>query len=473
MLLSLMSLAAAAAPTEVAYSIEPLVAIDLKHTGTEDTAEAWTWLQAKASQRNERGRWFIAVQADHHLRSGADTEAIWTTRIGETGWAGAVGPTHVRLGVLLERWGKLDLLPTLNVLNPADLRAGPLSTLEASRIATPMAVVQLGSDSLRLEASYAPFPSPDLVSLQGTDWSLIKPGVLERAFEEIPSYQGADNPLLSETIQGLADSLASLDASTQRGFTSALTQTNRPDDTGLQGNAGLRLEWEGEGVDLAVMGANLQSPTPLTRLAPAYRDILEQRSLPSLDQFSTLASTEPLQTSWPRTWLAGAELSTVIGPLGLRTESSWWSAKVVPQQWLGGVIRPTTAHGIGLDYAHGSSIYVTLETRWTHLLDDVVQPYLTRTDVLESGILARIGLFGDRLHLHAAGLLNWTFSSWLARPELRYTASDALSVGIGAVLIDAEAPTPASLQEVLSHPAGPLSLVQDNDALFVTMRWTQ
>ena len=79
----------------------------------------------------------------------------------------------------------------------------------------------------------------------------------------------------------------------------------------------------------------------------------------------------------------------------------------------------------------------------------------------------------DRLQLSGAGLGNWTFRSWLARPEIRYVVDDAVSIGVGAVLIGAEGNAPSDLQSTLSHDAGPLSLLQDNDAVFITMRWSQ
>ena len=473
MLLALLPLTALAAAPEVGVSIEPLIAVDMQRDGTEDHTEAWTWIRAQASQRTEAGRWFLAVQADHNMRFGEDSEGIWSMRVGESGWAGSVGPAYTRVGVLIERWGKLDLLPTLSIMNPADLRAGPLSTVEAAQVPVPMATVQVGSDTLRVELSYAPFPEGDRVKLVGSDWSLVRPGMLEEALKEVPQYSGADNPLLAEPIANLAAALSTLDARTQRGLTSALEESGQPESFGLRGNVGARLEWEGPGIDAALMGANIQSPIPETQLAPAYRSILADKALPSLDQLSALTTEDPLTTAWPRTWVAGAELSTLVGPFGLRAEGVWWSDRVVQQTWLRSTTVPSTATGFGIDYAQGSTFFLAMEARWTHHLDDVADPFLTRQDVVEAGLLARMSLANERLQINAASIGNWTFRSWLARPEVRYVVDDALSLGVGAVIIGAESEAPADLQSTLSHPSGPLSLLQDNDAVFVTMRWTQ
>ena len=473
MLLTILPLTALAAAPEVGVSIEPLVAVDTHRTGDEDHTETWTWVRAQASQRMDTSRWFIAVQADHQMRFGEDREGIWSARLGESGWAGRLGPTHTRIGVLIERWGKLDLLPTLSVLNPADLRAGPLSTIETAQIPVPMAVVQAGSERLRVELSYAPFPEGDKIQLVGSDWSLIQPGMLERALGALPQYSGADNVFLGDTITNLSDALTTLQPSTQRGLSAALEGSGQPEEFGLQGNVGTRIEWEGPGFDTALMGANLRSPIPQTQLAPSYRAILAEEALPAFDQLGELTSVDPISTAWPRSWLAGAELSTLIGPIGVRAEGAWWSNRVVQQTWLNSTTVPSTASGIGLDYAHGSTLFTAIETRWTHHLKAIERPFLTRQDVFESGLIARLSLANERVQIHGAALGNWTFKSWLARPEVRYVVDDAVSVGLGAVIIGAEAEKPRTPQAALSHNAGPLSMLQDNDAIFVTMRWSQ
>ena len=54
-----------------------------------------------------------------------------------------------------------------------------------------------------------------------------------------------------------------------------------------------------------------------------------------------------------------------------------------------------------------------------------------------------------------------------------HVVDDALSLGVGAVIIGANPSTGlTSGPPSLTHH-GPLSLLQDNDAVFVTMRWTQ
>ncbi|MEC7947877.1 MAG: hypothetical protein VX265_09940, partial [Myxococcota bacterium] len=93
--------------------VTPLVAVDLKRDrAPEDTVEAWTRFDARASGGDAESVWKIAVRAEHAVRvgradAGGDTEAEWWVSAGESGWEGPVGPLRVRAGYLIERWGRL------------------------------------------------------------------------------------------------------------------------------------------------------------------------------------------------------------------------------------------------------------------------------------------------------------------------------------------------------------------------------
>lgn len=470
--LTMLTTAFAAEAPEVGVVIEPMIAVDTQSSEDADVWETWTWVRAHAKQRLDNSRWFIAVNADHNIRSGEDLEGIWTMSVGESGWAGKVGPTHLRAGVLIERWGKLDMLSSIDVLNPRDFRAGALSTIEAARVPIPMATWQAGSNSVRAEISYAPFPQGDRIQMIGSDWSLIKPGMMENYVNGISDWEGDTTGLLSEPLDNLSRALYQLDPSSKRALGSAAFESGRPEDFGTQGNIGARLELEAQGIDAAFMGANLRSSIPRTRLGPSYRDILQSKTLPGLDKINALSAESPLETSWPRTWMAGTELSTVLGPIGVRAEGAWWSNTVVQQTWLDSTTSPTVSSGLGLDYAHGSTIFIALEGRWSHLLEPVQRPLMSAEHVVEVGTTARLSLAGDRIQVLAAAIANLTFEEWLARPEIRWVTSDSLSLGLGAVLLYSDTGPPETLGEALSYTGGPISMTSDNDAVFFTMRWS-
>ena len=56
----------------------------------------------------------------------------------------------------------------------------------------------------------------------------------------------------------------------------------------------------------------------------------------------------------------------------------WWSDRVVQQTLATQHDRPQHRDWIPLDYAQGSTFFLAMEARWTHHLDDVADPFLTR-----------------------------------------------------------------------------------------------
>jgi len=470
-----LSLAASAeSPPEVGLTIEPLVAVDASDSpDSADSLESWLWIRAKAKQRTDHGTWFFAVNGEHNVRVGEDTEAIWQLDVGETGWSGETGPVHLRIGNLVERWGKLDLTPIIDVLNPRDLRAGPLATVESMHVAVPMAVVQAGVPKARAELSFSPFPQGDRIDMIGSDWSLIRPGMLEGFVTDAAGWSGGSAALLSGTIDQLGVALEDLQPSTMRALSTALSEAERPEDNGLNGNLGARLELEGSGLDVAFVGANTRSSMPKTSLNPAIRTMLQTESLPELTEFDALVASPPMETEWLRTWMAGAELSTVLGPLGVRAEAGWWSNKVVQQQWLSADTSPAVSVGGGLDWAHGSAVFVSVEGRFSRLLSPPDSLFLTARDTIDLGATARFTFAADRIQLLGAGLYSPTFDEWMLRPELSYRFSDPISLGIGGVWIQGDEAPPSTLLEALRYAGGPMSMMSDNDVVFATLRWIQ
>jgi hypothetical protein len=473
-LLALSLTAAAENPPEVGLTIEPLVALDASDSpDSADSLESWLWIRAKAKQRTNHGTWFFAVNGEHNVRVGEDTEAIWRLDVGETGWSGKAGPVHLKVGNLVERWGKLDLTPIINVLNPSDLRAGPLATIESMHVAVPMAVVQAGTPTFRAELSFSPFPQGDRVDMMGSDWSLIRPGMLENFITDAAAWPGGSAALLSGTIEQLGVALEDLQPSTMRALSGALGSSERPQDNGLNGNLGARVELEGSGLDVAFVGANIRSAMPQTRLNPAWRTMLQNETLPELTDFDALLASPPIGTQWPRTWMAGAELSTILGPLGVRAEGGWWSDKVVQQQWLSADTSPAVSVGGGIDWAHGSAFFVSIEGRWSRWLEAPPALFLTAHDTVDLGATGRLTFAADRMQLLAAGLYSPTFNEWMLRPELSYRVSDPISIGVGGVWVQGNEAPPSTLLEVLRYAGGPMSMMSDNDVVFATLRWIQ
>ena len=183
------------------FTLQPRVVVDLAHDRAgEDVFESWTWMRAAASGPARSGRWFLEVQSDYVVLLGnaptGDVEAATNLRMGESGWAGDIGPLYLRLGHLVDRWGTLDLLPVTDVLNGVDLRAGPLVPLDHARVPAPMVRIETGQDRFRVGLVALPFGAGSRVPLWGTDYSLIRQGMVEGLAADAAGWSA--DPLLAD-----------------------------------------------------------------------------------------------------------------------------------------------------------------------------------------------------------------------------------------------------------------------------------
>ncbi len=236
---------------------------------------------------------------------------------------------------------------------------------------------------------------------------------------------------------------------------------------------GLRLEAEGRGVDVALVGAWMRSRRPLPQLDPGLRRALQTETLPGLaDQQALLDSlADPISARWPRSALAGAEVATTLGPLGLRVEGLWSSDKVLLQRWLRGQTRPALATGLGLDRAFGTRLQLLVELRHEHIFDAPSDMLLSLPDELQIAGGARLALAGERLFIEPGALASLPFGEVASRLALRWRIVDAWELSAGALRVDAPRVAPRSLQEALVFSGGPLGALADTDNLWMGLRW--
>jgi hypothetical protein len=481
--LLLMAAPALAGDVETALLVAPTVAIDLRHDRqAEDEVEAWTRLDASATGESRDGRWRLSLRAEHLVRigreeDGGDTEADWWVAAGESGWEGPVGPFRLRAGHLVERWGRLDLVPALDVLNGRDLRAGPFTPPTWQRVPTPMVRVQYGGTSARFEAIALPFGAADSAALWGTDWSLMKQGMVAGLAADAATWdgdaltEGATQDLASALATGLAD----LDPQLRQGLNQGLSRGGRPRPLDESLDLGGRLEVDGEGWDGAVVGAWLRNRQPAPVLDPALVAFLKNERLPGIaDQETLLAMAEdPATVRWPRSWFAGVEAGTTLGPFGLRGEAGGWSARTVSRRWLQATTSPLVSAGIGADWAPSTSTIVAVEARWDRLLSPPDDITMMAPDDVVLGLLARTALARERVSLTLGGQLDLAFLEAVIRPEVRWRINDAVALSLGGAVLTGGPAAPTTFQEAMAHTGGPASYWGDADAASATLEWIQ
>jgi hypothetical protein len=506
MLCTLLSLAFAAEPT-VGAIVRPEVVVDIPAFNAvndfrdEQKFELHTWSRGFARGEGPRdSTWFLEGRLQHHALLGNDVvdnvglhgEAWWGLGLGETGWDGKLGgPVRLRVGALTERWGKLDLLPVADVLTARDQRSGLSTPADWSRIPTPMAIVSVSSESLRSETLFIPFPTNDLLWLRDTDWALVRQGwirdtlqdisgvgsPIDRDWEYSPEY---DTILNSATV-----AVNGINPQTRRDVDRTILSRNLPEALVYNGEIGQRFEFTARNFDLGVFGGYFRSRQPETNLDPQIVDILRTQTLPDIDlgeQETTGTDTgsglsldpaNAVRVEWPRTAVVGADTALLAGPIQVRGEAMWQSARVVRAHYLGADHAPNLGVGLGLDYSRGSSFGVSVEGRWMHLFTDqlaydtpVSELLFARPDQIQVAGGARWSILDDRVTLQLGGLYDFTFQEFMTGgPLLAWRASDHLLLELGGVvLVGAKTPPPKDLLQALTYTGGIGSYWAQNDA---------
>jgi hypothetical protein len=522
MLCTLLSVAFAADPT-VGAIVRPEIVVDLpafdalKDFRYDHKYELHTWMRAFARGEAPRdSNWFIEARLQHHVLVGTDYvvggglrgEAWWGLGVGETGWDGKLGgPVRLRVGALSERWGKLDLLPVADILVSRDQRSGLSTPADWQRIPTPMAVVSVASESLRSETVLIPFPTTDLIWLRDTDWSLIRQGWTRRYLQGLSGSAITDdnqnNELYEEILNSATIAVDQMTPQTRRDIDRTILTSGLPDALLYNAELGQRFELSARNFDLALFGGYFRNRQPETVLDEQVRDILRTQQLPDIvipgqtettptgttagtgtgtntGTGETLDLTEAIAVNWPRTFVVGADTAMLAGPIQIRGEVMWQSARVVRTHYLGADHAPNLGAGLGLDYARGSSFGVSLEGRWLHLFTDQMafgtpeaELLFSRGDQFQVAGGARWTVLDDRVTLQLGGLYDITYQEFMTGgPLLAWRASDHLLLELGGMLLfGLKTPPPTGLDAfgpgevgALNYTGGIASYWAQNDA---------
>jgi len=480
----LVAQAAEPRPAEAHVTVHPQVVVDLVYDREgEDFVESITRVGARAQgPARDGGRWFLSVQADYSVLvgledDGGDTEAATAVFVGESGWSGSVGPVYVRAGHLIERWGVMDLLPSTDVLNGQDLRMGPLTPIDALRVPAPMITVGAGQDKLRATAVWLPFGAASRVPLWGTDWSVLRQGMVEGLLSDTQAWSGdpLTLPLYQNIAGSVADQVVALDAQSRRGLEGAMGQVGAPRPLWEAMEGGLQLKARLGPVDLEAQGAWIRSRTSAPQTDAAVVDILQSATWPDIldkEAMTTLLQTPAVQSSRPRTAVAGGAVSALLGTFGVRAEGAHTTRLPVATHWLGMALSPMSSAGLAVDRGWGTRASAVVEGRIKHLHDPPENTLLVGTpNHIEVATAVRGSVARDRVSVEAGAIYDVTFAELAARPAARFRASDTVDLGIGLIWLHSDRPAAQTWTDAMTYTGGPSGYFGDNDAVWLDARW--
>ncbi len=492
--------------------VNPQVVVDTaSDRDGEDPVATHTWVRGFVRDETARGdRWFVEGWFQHHVLIGQDpgaqgldnNEGFYELMLGPTGvdvrLGGADSPVRLRAGALVESTGKLELLPVNDLLNPVDGRIGLLTPREYQRLPVPMATLKVSRGVFQSETTYVPFATPDRLWLRETDWSILRQRMLDDYLEDLQDPDALRNGEFPSGFGGASqwrDFVAQIrrnqrreskNTSFRRGQDAAINNNDLPQ--AFVGDLVQQLTIRGTGYDVGVVGGYLRSRFPQAVLREDLQEALRDREAlfeqideglfgtaqERVDRASSVTDSAVTFT-WPYTWMVGAQGSTLVGNVALRGEVGYLSDRVVRQQWGQSRTVPQFSGGVGLDYARGSALQLSLEGRVTRLfVDDGVADSLVFARPLQLQLAGGIrGSFAaDRFTWQIAGAVDATFAEAFVRPTLAWRVSQPFEIELGAIIIDGftTAP-PETLEDAFTYGGGPLSYWAQNDGITLGVKW--
>lgn len=461
----------------------------VRDVSNEDATEIHTWSRAWVNgELRNHDQYFLEARLQHHVMFGDDNEAWWEASLGESGWDGKLGgPFRFRVGNLIEKWGKLDLLPVADVINPRDARVGALVNPDFAHVPLPMGVLAITGGAFRAETVLIPFPSTDRLYTRETDWSYMRQGYTDQLlgemtnpsiyeYEELTGGEADFGVVLDSSIQSMRTTLFDMSTQFRRNLDTTMTSDNLPEAFVANGEAAERLEWSGHNADLAIFGGYFRSRQPNAVLDPYLQNTLQTQTLPSslegVQDFQAATAGGPLVVDWPRTWITGLDGSALVGPVQLRLDGVFKSDQVVRRHWGNTSVVPSIATGVGVDWFQSTHFQLMLESRYTHLLEAPEDLMFSLEDQVQVAGGVRVVTLRDRLTMQLGGVLDATYLEGMMLPSVAFKASDHFQFDLKGMVISGKTEAPRTVDDIFQYEGGLLSYFQANDGIGVAVQYT-
>ena len=285
----------------------------------EDIVETRTRLDLHAeAPMTERLSARLAARLDHRLHfaeQGGNPRGAAEPRLLDAYLDADLGRLDLRVGQQVVAWGRVDVFPTADFLNPPDLTDGMATDFEAAVVPVPAVRADFtATDWLSLAAVYEPFFVPARVALFGTDFALIGPGAPASARAAVSRLRGLVDASVLEDVQD--DLLA----------------TQVPDEWFVNGQVGGRVEARGpEGAVAAAVFQGYEK-VPTIRADPLLREYLADPTdvVTALDLFARVSAGDTVYRSrYRRMTVLALDGEMPAGPFLLRFDLGWTPARTL------------------------------------------------------------------------------------------------------------------------------------------------
>jgi hypothetical protein len=362
----------------------------------------------------------------------------------------------VRAGYQIISIGRFDFWSATNFLTMLDLRNGPATMPEATEVAQPALRTDIDiSQALTLQAFYVPFFQPHLVSLIGTDYSILKGLETDDASAE----------LVRTTIA------RAVDRSDISALTSDATRALAPRAGPEHPQAALRLTARSDAGELAFTAGTALERLPAFELSPELEAFLLDPD--PARAVAAAQSDKPIRVVHNRFTVLALDGATDIGPFQVGLETAYMQNRTLYAARPDRVPRPGSSDigqaALRLELAE-ADVAGLVEGFYAYAFDEPGDPE-RRFQLLEDGrwlrgvaaavhwALGQSGLALDLFGLVAVG------PSYFFAPRVEWQALDGFYVELGGFIF--EGPEKGAFDPEISLGG----VYDDADQVFVGLRF--
>ncbi len=388
------------------------------------------------------------------LSESGDARTVGDVLVPEAALTWRSGPARLRVGTLVFQWGASDLVGPSDVLNPYDLRRGLVAPPREVEIPQLAAELTLREGPWALALVVEPLYTGSRFFLSGWDTGLTR----------VITAQGVPLPNLEEiyrknALDRVGDQLLSWNppgaSPADWTYAARLTADLEPLTLGASAVYGFEalpavdLDPDLVRVTSAVFDAvGRGTPLPLGDLS--FAESLG-RVLAGAEQGRALFSG-----TYPRRGLLGVDASLALDPIVLKLDVALSLSRSFYTQAFRPIRLPSVTGVLGVDYAYGTTVQLTIEAFAVGALDLPADTRLAlfepRPDAAATGsmtaaatagralwlpgvsALARVAL-AEGLTIETAALATATRGDFLLAPMLAWQLRDTQALRVGAIIV--------------------------------------
>ncbi len=465
--------------------------LDVQNT-SKQTGEAFfdSWTRAFAFMETKIGvstKLRLSADLDFFLPvADSGTSPLYSVQLQEAYFFHAFDAVQFKVGRQIVTWGVMDTVSPEDQMDPKDVRFSIIKAQEEGLAKVPVlsarALIPLGRSGT-LDLMFVPVAVPDRFALVGTDFSVLRPGVLSAmlsGFRQRIATQVApiSRPAYTRIADGLESEIGALSPQAQIANQSLTLFEKTPNFGPEQFEGGIRATGTYGKVDFGGSLFTAHEKTPRVKVSNSLKSVFFDLPPMTDEQALTFLSTlnQQFDLQFPRYYLAGADFTARVSVLTLKAEAAVRSDSTYYDNELNPVSRPRIDGALHVEYLIGTTFALVVEGLGSHIFGDTKNLIFADQDSIRVAGHIAFAFLRESLKLRLDGVYEFSFRDFYLGPNISYQLTNRLTASAGAEIYWGPAVN-LSYQQFLDPVQlsklhfGPFALYRDNSFAFVRLMY--